>query len=62
MTPHEPSGNAPATYLIGVDTGGTYTDAAIIEARGHRVIATAKAITTKTSNTSMLEKIGSIEW
>ena len=41
---------APAagqTYLVGVDTGGTYTDAAIIEARGHRVVATAKAITTK---------------
>ena len=35
------------TYLIGVDTGGTYTDAAVIEARGHRIIATAKAITTK---------------
>lgn len=47
MTPPEPSGNTPATYLIGVDTGGTYTDAAIIEAKGHRVIATAKAITTK---------------
>lgn len=36
-----------STYLIGVDTGGTYTDAAIIEAHGHRIIATAKAITTK---------------
>ena len=47
MTPPKPSGHPPATYLIGVDTGGTYTDAAIIEARGHRVIATAKAITTK---------------
>lgn len=35
------------TYLIGVDTGGTYTDAAIIETEGHQVIATAKAITTK---------------
>ncbi|MBC8037280.1 MAG: hydantoinase/oxoprolinase family protein [Rhizobiales bacterium] len=35
------------TYLIGVDTGGTYTDAAVIEAQGHRVIASAKAITTK---------------
>ncbi len=35
------------SYLIGVDTGGTYTDAAIIEARGHRVVARAKAITTK---------------
>jgi N-methylhydantoinase A/oxoprolinase/acetone carboxylase beta subunit len=38
---------AKTSYLIGVDTGGTYTDAAIIEARGHRIIATAKAITTK---------------
>lgn len=40
-----PEGNK--SYLIGVDTGGTYTDAAIIETQGHRVIATAKAITTK---------------
>lgn len=40
------AGAAP-TYLIGVDTGGTYTDAAVIEARSHRIIATAKAITTK---------------
>ena len=37
---------APA-YLIGVDTGGTYTDAAIIEAQGHKVVASAKSITTK---------------
>ena len=36
-----------SSYLIGVDTGGTYTDCAIIEARGHRVVARAKAITTK---------------
>ncbi len=35
------------TYLIGVDTGGTYTDAAVIEASGHKVVASAKAITTK---------------
>jgi N-methylhydantoinase A/oxoprolinase/acetone carboxylase beta subunit len=33
--------------LIGVDTGGTCTDAAIIEIAGHRVVASAKAITTK---------------
>jgi len=36
-----------STYLIGIDTGGTYTDCAIIEAQGHRVLARAKAITTK---------------
>ncbi len=41
------SNAAPSSYLIGVDTGGTYTDAAIIEAHGHRVVARAKAITTK---------------
>jgi N-methylhydantoinase A/oxoprolinase/acetone carboxylase beta subunit len=35
------------THLIGVDTGGTYTDAAVIEAKGHRVVASAKSITTK---------------
>ena len=35
------------SYFIGVDTGGTYTDAAVIEAIGHQVIATAKALTTK---------------
>lgn len=36
-----------ATYLIGVDTGGTYTDAAVIEEEGHKVVAAAKSITTK---------------
>lgn len=35
------------SYFIGVDTGGTYTDAAVIAAANHRVIASAKAITTK---------------
>jgi len=44
--PKGQAGDKPS-YLIGVDTGGTYTDAAVIEARGHRIIATAKAITTK---------------
>ncbi len=36
-----------ATYFIGVDTGGTYTDAAVIEEKGHKVVASAKALTTK---------------
>ena len=35
------------SYFIGVDTGGTYTDAAIIAAGQHQVIASAKALTTK---------------
>lgn len=38
---------AKESYFIGVDTGGTYTDAAVIAAANHRVIASAKAITTK---------------
>ena len=41
------SSSTASSYLIGVDTGGTYTDAAIIEAQGHQVVARAKAITTK---------------
>jgi N-methylhydantoinase A/oxoprolinase/acetone carboxylase beta subunit len=45
-------GRAPATsqgrsVLIGVDTGGTYTDAAIVAVDRREVIASAKAITTK---------------
>ena len=35
------------SYFIGVDTGGTYTDAAVIDATNHCVISSAKAITTK---------------
>jgi N-methylhydantoinase A/oxoprolinase/acetone carboxylase beta subunit len=34
-------------FLIGIDTGGTYTDAAVISEKDHRVIASAKALTTK---------------
>ena len=36
-----------AKYTIGIDTGGTYTDAAIVDAKSHKVIASAKALTTK---------------
>jgi N-methylhydantoinase A/oxoprolinase/acetone carboxylase beta subunit len=35
------------TYLLGVDTGGTYTDAAILRTDTRSVVATAKALTTK---------------
>lgn len=33
-------------YLIGVDTGGTYTDAVIVDGDTHAVIASAKSLTT----------------
>ncbi len=36
-----------ATYVIGIDTGGTYTDAVVIDLGQHRILASAKAITTK---------------
>jgi N-methylhydantoinase A/oxoprolinase/acetone carboxylase beta subunit len=39
--------SARNTFLIGIDTGGTYTDAAIISQRDYRVVASAKALTTK---------------
>jgi N-methylhydantoinase A/oxoprolinase/acetone carboxylase beta subunit len=38
---------AMITYLLGVDTGGTYTDAAILRTDTRTVVATAKALTTK---------------
>ena len=34
-------------YVAGIDTGGTYTDAAIIETGARRLIAKAKALTTR---------------
>ena len=35
------------TYLLGVDTGGTYTDAVILNEAEDRVIASAKSLTTR---------------
>ncbi len=35
------------SFSIGIDTGGTYTDAVIVDALGHQVLASAKALTTK---------------
>jgi N-methylhydantoinase A/oxoprolinase/acetone carboxylase beta subunit len=40
------SSGSPA-YSIGIDTGGTYTDAVIVDVVGRRVLASAKALTTK---------------
>src|SRR4051794_13496357 len=34
-------------YAVGIDTGGTYTDAVVIDARERRILAKAKALTTK---------------
>jgi len=34
-------------YTIGIDTGGTYTDAALLDAQTREVLAKAKALTTK---------------
>ena len=34
-------------YNIGIDTGGTYTDAVIVDMQTHRVVAAAKSLTTK---------------
>ena len=35
------------TLVIGLDTGGTYTDAALLDTAGGRVLATGKALTTR---------------
>src|SRR6478735_1721907 len=41
--------NTAAThrFAIGIDTGGTYTDAAVIDTATRTIVATAKALTTK---------------
>jgi N-methylhydantoinase A/oxoprolinase/acetone carboxylase beta subunit len=39
--------NLSPSFSIGIDTGGTYTDAVIVDVAGHRVLASAKALTTK---------------
>ncbi len=35
------------SYLLGVDTGGTYTDAVVLDEAGDRVVASAKSLTTR---------------
>ena len=35
------------TYLLGIDTGGTYTDAVVLDEDASRVIASAKSLTTR---------------
>ncbi len=36
-----------AKYNIGIDTGGTYTDAVIVDMQDRKVVASAKALTTR---------------
>eukprot|EP01037_Dinobryon_pediforme_P006506 gene6506-6575_t len=36
-----------AQLIIGIDTGGTYTDAALVETQSHQILTKAKAVTTK---------------
>ncbi len=38
---------AKQQFVVGVDTGGTYTDAAIVDSKTRLVISSAKALTTK---------------
>ena len=35
-----------ASFNIGIDTGGTYTDAVVVDLQSRQVVASAKAITT----------------
>jgi len=34
-------------YAIGIDTGGTYTDAVVVDVRRHAIVSKAKALTTR---------------
>lgn len=35
------------SFIVGIDTGGTYTDAVVVARDSHKVLASAKALTTK---------------
>lgn len=35
------------SFILGMDTGGTYTDAVVIDAKDRKVLCKAKALTTK---------------
>ncbi len=37
----------PTSFFVGIDTGGTYTDAVIIAHESQKILASAKALTTK---------------
>ena len=37
----------PETLVLGIDTGGTYTDGVLLEYNSHRIIASHKSLTTK---------------
>lgn len=39
--------NPPETLVLGIDTGGTYTDGVLLEYYSHRIIAAHKSLTTK---------------
>lgn len=39
--------NVAMAYLLGVDTGGTYTDAVVLDELSDRVVASAKALTSR---------------
>jgi N-methylhydantoinase A/oxoprolinase/acetone carboxylase beta subunit len=39
--------NLSTDYIIGIDTGGTYTDAVVIDRASQRILASAKSLTTK---------------
>ena len=43
----EPSRVSSKSFVIGIDTGGTYTDAVVIERNSQRILSSAKSITTK---------------
>lgn len=42
-----PGHREPRRLHLGIDTGGTFTDAALLDATTHEVVATAKSLTTK---------------
>jgi N-methylhydantoinase A/oxoprolinase/acetone carboxylase beta subunit len=47
MTSSEAKTQPPESFVLGIDTGGTYTDAVLLESHSRRVVAAHKSLTTK---------------
>jgi N-methylhydantoinase A/oxoprolinase/acetone carboxylase beta subunit len=49
--------NSRNNYLLGIDTGGTYTDGVLLDAVTRQVVATSKTLTTKHDLTECILKV-----
>jgi N-methylhydantoinase A/oxoprolinase/acetone carboxylase beta subunit len=52
-----PQTDSPGALVLGIDTGGTYTDGVLLEYQSRRVLATHKSLTTKRDFSVGIERV-----